>query len=100
MKLLSLGGGDTGATVICEGHVDKLQFANRVDTDDVVELFGDDCNLRGSYPTDATVRRLAKEVRHSWGVWRSDVEKTGDRWWVEVHESEPGALPFTVVDQG
>lgn len=100
MKLISLDSGDTGKCVICNGHVDPLQFANRVDTDDVLELLGDGCKLKGSYPTDATVRRLAKEVRHSWGVWRGSVHKKGDRYWEEVHKSEPAAEPFTVVDQG
>lgn len=97
MKLTRLFDGDTGATVICEGHVSKLDFANRVDTDDVAEILGDDCEIKGSYPTKATVRRLAREVRHSWGIWRTEGKQ---RWWQEVYKNEAGAAPFTVVDQG
>lgn len=100
MKVISLDGGDTGKCVICKGHVDPLQFANRVDTDDVVDLLGDGCKLKGSYPTDASVRRLAKQVRHSWGIWRAVPRKKDSRWWEEVPKGEPGAAPFTVVDQG
>ena len=95
MKLVSLRG-DHRPTVICEGHVDKVAFADSVDTDDVAEILGDDCEIAGSYPTQAAVTLLSEKVRHSWGVWGIDGKK---RWWIETRKSEAGASPFTVVDR-
>ena len=85
-----------GATVICEGHVDKSAFANRVDTDDVADILGDDFEGEDSYPTADEVLQIAEMVRHSWGAWS---QEGTHRRWDECGKNEPGAQPFTVLDQ-
>lgn len=82
--------------VICQGHVDRAEFANRVDTDDVAELLGDDFEGADSYPSPADVAAIAAMARHSWGVWSGEGKH---RRWDECHKDEPGAQPFTVLDQ-
>lgn len=97
MKLTSLHDEENGITiVICEEHVDRAEFAKRVDTDDVAEMLGDDFEGAGSYPTPAEERQIAEMARHSWGKWHPSGKR---RRWEEVHQNEPGAKPFTVVGQ-
>lgn len=97
MELISLHDDENGTTiVICEGHVDRLKFAKRVDTDDVADILGDDFEGAGSYPTPAEESQIAEMTRHAWGKWHP-IGK--GRRWEEVHPSEVGAQPFTVVGQ-
>jgi len=97
MKLISLHDEENGITiVVCKGHVDRAEFAKRVDTDDVAEMLGDAFEGEGSYPTPAEERQIAEMARHSWGKWHRHGKR---RSWEEVHPSEAGAQPFTVVGQ-
>ncbi len=96
-SLTSLRDDESGCTiVICEGHVDRAEFAKRVDTDDVADILGDDFESEGSYPSPADESKIAEMTRHSWGKWRVQGKR---RFWEEIHKDEPGAKPFTVVDQ-
>lgn len=97
MKLISLESDERDTIVICEGHVDKAAFATRVDTDDVVALLGDDYEGAGdNYPSPDDEARIADMIRHSQGIWITEGKL---RRWEECHNEEPGAQPFTVLDQ-
>ena len=88
---------ECGITVICPGHVSEIAFARKVDCDDVATFLGDDYDADDQgYPTEKTDERVAERVRHTWGKWSVE---GGLRRWEEVGEDEPGAEPFSVIDE-
>lgn len=95
-KLIRISDPENGILVICPGHVGELDFARRIDVDDVATILGEYEMDEDGIPSDATDERLADRVRHTFGRW---TDEGGKRRWEELAEDAPGAEPFTAIDE-
>ncbi len=95
-KMHRLTDDDSGVSIVCAGHVDPFEFADRIDCDDVATLLGGEyAEKRDGYPLKREIKRLAKHVLHTYGKWNGKRLRR----WDEVHKDDPGAQPFTFVSE-